>query len=52
MGLLSAGALIERIGFVAMALFYCTLGLGLVTLIALRWRGELWAIDGAANRRA
>jgi hypothetical protein len=52
MGLLSAGALIERVGFVAMALFYCTLGLGLVTLIALRWRGELWAIDGAANRRA
>lgn len=52
MGLLSAGALIERIGFVATALFYCVLGLGLVALIALRWRGELWAIDGAANRRA
>jgi MFS family permease len=52
LGLLSAGALIERIGFVATALFYCVVGLGLVTLIALRWRGELWAIDGGSNRRA
>jgi predicted MFS family arabinose efflux permease len=52
LGLLAAGALIERIGFAATALLYCSVGLGLALVIALRWRAELWRVDGAANQRA
>ncbi|HLI19683.1 MAG TPA: MFS transporter, partial [Stellaceae bacterium] len=52
LGLLAAGTLIERIGFVATGLLYFTVGLGLVLVIALRWRGELWDAEGSANLRA
>lgn len=52
LGLLAAGALIDRIGFVPTAMLYCTVGLTLAFLIALRWRAELWRTDGAANQRA
>jgi MFS family permease len=52
LGLLAAGALIERIGFSASALLYCGVGLCLAFVIALRWRAELWCVDGAANQRA
>lgn len=52
LGLLAAGTLIERIGYVATGLLYCAVGLSLVLVIALRWRGELWRLDGAANQRA
>jgi hypothetical protein len=52
LGLLAAGALIERIGYAATALLYCGVGLGLALVIALRWRAELWRLDGAANQRA
>jgi predicted MFS family arabinose efflux permease len=41
MGLLIAGALIERIGFTASATLYATLGLCLIVLIALRWRADV-----------
>jgi predicted MFS family arabinose efflux permease len=51
LGLLAAGALIDRIGFVATVTLYCSVGLFLSFLIALRWRAELWHIDGAANQR-
>ena len=52
LGLLLAGVLIDRIGFVPTALLYCVVGLSLSLLIALRWRDELWRADGAANQRA
>ena len=38
-GLLAAGALIERIGFAVTASLYCLVGAALTGLIALYWRG-------------
>jgi MFS family permease len=49
LGLLAAGGLIERFGFVATASSYCIGGLVLTAAIALRWHGALWPIDAAAN---
>jgi MFS family permease len=51
MGLLAAGALIERIGFHATATLYALAGLTLVLAIAVRWRKELWQPDAPANAR-
>jgi predicted MFS family arabinose efflux permease len=42
MGLLIAGALIERIGFAATATLYATLGLACTIIIALYWRTHMW----------
>ena len=41
LGLLAAGALIERIGFPATATLYSLVGLTFTLLIALRWRTDL-----------
>lgn len=41
-GLLAAGALIERIGFAATATIYAAAGLILTILIAVRWRVHMW----------
>jgi predicted MFS family arabinose efflux permease len=41
-GLLIAGALIERIGFAATATLYAAVGLAFTIIIALRWREHLW----------
>ena len=41
-GLLIAGALIERIGFAATATLYAAVGLVFTIIIALRWREHLW----------
>ena len=41
MGLLIAGAMIERIGFMATATLFGSLGLSLIVLIALRWRADV-----------
>jgi MFS family permease len=49
MGLLAAGALIERIGFVATATAYCVVGMALTLAIALRWRAALWPLHAPAN---
>ena len=51
MGLLAAGALIERIGFVATATLYCVVGIVLTLVIALRWREALWPLHAPANAR-
>ena len=51
LGLLAAGALIERIGFVATATLYCVVGIMLTLLIALRWRAALWPLHAPANAR-
>ncbi|MPZ41003.1 MAG: MFS transporter [Rhizobiales bacterium] len=41
-GLLVAGALIERIGFAATATLYAAVGLVFTGIIALRWREHMW----------
>lgn len=51
LGLLAAGNLIERIGFVATATLFAIVGLLLIGAIALRWRADLWHIDAPANTR-
>jgi MFS family permease len=50
-GLVTAGALIERFGFPATATFYSVVGLLFTLLIALRWRAHLWPLDAPANLR-
>jgi len=50
-GLLGAGALIDRIGFMPTATLYCSLGIVLTLLIALRWRAALWPLHAPANAR-
>lgn len=50
-GLLAAGFLIERVGFVPTAQLYCLSGSAMTVLIALRWRGALWPVDAPANAR-
>jgi MFS family permease len=50
-GLLGAGALIDRIGFAPTATLYCLLGIALTLLIAIRWRGALWPLHAPANAR-
>jgi predicted MFS family arabinose efflux permease len=50
-GLLAAGALIDRIGFVPTATLYCLVGIMLTVLIALRWRAALWPLHAQANAR-
>ena len=51
LGLLAAGALIDRIGFVPTATLYCGIGIALTLLIALRWREALWPLHAPANAR-
>jgi MFS family permease len=50
-GLTAAGALIDRIGFVATATLYCGIGILLTLLIALHWRAALWPLQAQANAR-
>ena len=50
-GLLSAGALIERIGFAQTATLYCSVGILLTLVIALHWRTALWPLHAPANAR-
>ena len=50
-GLLAAGLLIDRIGFVATVSVYCVVGSVLTVLIALRWREALWPLSAPANAR-
>lgn len=48
-GLLLAGVLIPKIGYVATAAGYAGSGILLTVYIALRWRSSVWATSGAAN---
>jgi MFS family permease len=50
-GLLIAGNLIEKIGFAATASIYAALGVMLMTIVALRWRGDLLDAQAPANLR-
>jgi hypothetical protein len=49
LGMLAAGPLIERFGFVSTTTLYCAVGFFFLLVIAVRWRGELWRPDAAAN---
>ncbi|MCC6890025.1 MAG: MFS transporter [Hyphomicrobiales bacterium] len=42
LGLLAAGALIERIGFAATATLYAGFGLATTLVVALYWRAHMW----------
>jgi MFS family permease len=42
LGLMAAGALIERVGFPLAVSFYCAIGLGFTVLIGVRWRASVW----------
>jgi MFS family permease len=45
LGLLIAGALVERIGFHATAALYAVTGIVFTVVIAWRWRASLWRAD-------
>jgi hypothetical protein len=51
LGLLAAGALIERIGFSHTAMLYAVVGLLSTLAIAARWHTVLWHVQTAANAR-
>ena len=51
LGLLLAGWLIQRFGFVATATFYCLFGLVATGAIALIWRRHLFPLAAPANGR-
>jgi len=42
LGLMAAGALIERLGYPATVSLYCALGLAFTVLIGVRWRASVW----------
>ena len=43
LGLMAAGALVERIGFPGTITIYSAIGLGLTGLIGAKWRSSVWA---------
>jgi MFS family permease len=49
LGLLAAGPMIERFGFIATASVYSVVGLLFTLLIAIRWRNDLWRALAPAN---
>jgi len=51
LGMLLSGPLIEHAGFAWSATLYSLLGLFFASLIALRWRKQLWHRDSPANQR-
>ena len=50
-GLLIAGPLIARYGYITTVTVYCAVSLILTALIAYYWRGHLWKLDAPANAR-
>ncbi len=51
MGLLLSGPLVEHLGFAATGSLYSIFGIMCTTLIAGRWREQLWHPEAAANTR-
>jgi predicted MFS family arabinose efflux permease len=51
LALMSAGALITRLGYATTAIIYCVSGLVLTLMVAVYWRGHLWRLDAAGNSR-
>ena len=50
-GLLLAGPLIARYGYITTVTAYCAVSLVLTALIAFYWREHLWKLDAPANTR-
>jgi MFS family permease len=50
-GLLTAGSLIDGIGFAATATLYAATGLALMLAIVLHWRADLWHLHAPANAK-
>lgn len=50
-GLLTAGSLIDLVGFSATGTLYAATGFIAMTAIALHWRSDLWPLHAAANAR-
>ncbi|HEY2872715.1 MAG TPA: MFS transporter [Reyranella sp.] len=50
LGMLLSGPLIERIGFAWTGTLYSLGGLALASLVAYRWREQLWHPEAAANQ--
>ena len=50
-GLLIAGPLIARYGYVATATVYVAASLAVTAWIAVKWRADLWRLDAPANAR-
>jgi len=48
LGLMTAGALVERVGFPGTISVYGAIGLGLTCLIGTRWRSSVWAHEPSA----
>jgi hypothetical protein len=42
LGLMAAGALVERLGYPAAISLYCAIGLAFTVLIGVRWRASVW----------
>jgi hypothetical protein len=42
LGLMAAGALVERLGFPLAISLYCVIGLVLTVAIGVRWRASVW----------
>jgi predicted MFS family arabinose efflux permease len=51
LGLLPAGALIDRFALAPTVTLYCCIGLAATLAIALRWRADLWPLLAPANRQ-
>jgi predicted MFS family arabinose efflux permease len=49
-GLLTAGVLIQYLGFGATVALYCAVGVSCVLLVALRWRDHLWEEEPGTAR--
>lgn len=51
LGLMTAGSLIDLIGFAATGTLYAVAGLALMLLIGLHWRTNLWHVHAPANAK-
>jgi MFS family permease len=51
LGLLTAGSLIDLVGFAATATLYAATGLALMLAVVLHWRADLWHLHAPANAK-
>jgi hypothetical protein len=49
LGLMAAGALVERIGFPGTITVYGAIGLALTGVIGAKWRASVWAHDASPS---
>jgi Na+/melibiose symporter-like transporter len=51
LGLMSAGALVTRLGYSTTVVLFCTTGMILTLTIGAYWRAHLWRLDAPGNSR-